>query len=102
MSQALSETVSYVKRARAFMPPCTVPPFIMRFDAGSVPVVNLVFSSETRSVGEMQDAALNLVLHHFATLPGVSSPPPFLGCARGLVVHTQSYMLRIYYSISDI
>src|SRR6476661_6810728 len=38
MSQAMSETVSYVNRARAFMPPGTVPPFVMRFDAGSVPV----------------------------------------------------------------
>src|SRR5258706_1015140 len=76
MSQAMAETVSYVNRARAFMPPGTVPPFIMRFDAGSVPVGNLVFSSETRSVGEMQDAALNLVRPLFATLPGVSAPPP--------------------------
>src|SRR5438270_1340888 len=40
MSQALSETVAYVNRARAFMPPGTVPPFITRFDAGSVPVGN--------------------------------------------------------------
>src|SRR5476651_1768605 len=76
MSAALSETVAYVNRARAFMPPGTVPPFITRFDAGSVPVGNLVFSSPTRSVGEMQDAALNLVRPLFATLPGVSAPPP--------------------------
>src|SRR5437899_7793160 len=55
MSQAMSETVAYVNRARAFMPPGTVPPFIMRFDAGSVPVGNLVFSSSSRTVGEMQD-----------------------------------------------
>src|SRR5512137_1299019 len=55
MSQAMSETVSYVNRARAFMPPGTVAPFIMRFDAGSVAVGYLVFSSNTRSVGEMQD-----------------------------------------------
>src|SRR5207302_4889127 len=61
MAQAMSETVAYVNRARAFMPPGTVPPFIMRFDAGSVPVGNLVFSSETRTVGQLQDAALNLV-----------------------------------------
>src|SRR5215216_2142102 len=61
MSQAMAETVSYVNRARAFMPPGTVPPFITRFDAGSVPVGNLVFSSDTRSVGEVQDAALNMV-----------------------------------------
>src|SRR3954466_9434629 len=36
MSQAFSETVAYVNRARAFMPPGAVPPFVMRFDAGSV------------------------------------------------------------------
>src|SRR5215813_12011994 len=87
MSQAMAETVAYVNRSRAFMPPGTVPPFIMRFDAGSVPVGNLVFSSETRSVGEMQDAALNLVRPLFATLPGVSAPPPFGGSARSIVVN---------------
>src|SRR6201998_4362643 len=48
MSQAMAETVSYVNRARSFMPPGTVPPFIMRFDSGSVPVGDLVFSSTTR------------------------------------------------------
>src|SRR6266487_6432831 len=74
MAQALAETVNYANRARAFMPPGTLPPFVMRFDAGSVPVGNLVFSSETRSVAEMQDAALNLVRPLFATLPGVSAP----------------------------
>src|SRR5262252_541980 len=75
MAQAMAETINYANRARAFMPPGTVPPFIMRFDAGSVPVGNLVFTSNTRSVGEMQDAALNLVRPLFATLPGVSAPP---------------------------
>src|SRR5882724_6546189 len=96
MSQAMSETVAYVNRARAFMPPGTVPPFIMRFDAGSVPVGNLVFSSETRSVGEMQDAALNLVRPLFATLPGVSAPPPFGGNARSIVVNVKPDRLRAY------
>src|SRR5256885_5201377 len=55
MSQAMAETISYVNRARAFMPPGTVPPFVMRFDTGSVPVGNLVFSSDKRTVGEIQD-----------------------------------------------
>src|SRR6188768_217747 len=61
MSQAMAETVAFVNRARAFMPPGTMPPFITRFDPGSVPVGHLVFSSETRSITEMQDAALNRV-----------------------------------------
>src|SRR3954463_10302538 len=98
MSQALSEVISYVNRARAFMPPGTVPPFVMRFDAGSVPVGYLVFSStnETRTVGQMQDAALNLVRPLFAILPGVSAPPPFGGSARSIVVNIKPDRMRAY------
>ncbi len=49
MSAAMAEVVGYVGRARAFMPPGTVGPFITRFDAGSVPVGQLVFTSTQRS-----------------------------------------------------
>ncbi len=96
MSQAMSETVSYVNRARAFMPPGTVPPFVMRFDAGSVPVGDLVFSSDTKTVGQIQDLALNSVRPLFATLPGVSAPPPFGGSARTIVVNVQPERMRAY------
>src|SRR5438876_4011755 len=82
MSQAMAQHVGYVDRARAFMPPGTVAPFIMRFDAGSVPVGYLVFSSATKSVAEIEDLALNRVRPLSATLPGVSAPPPFGGSAR--------------------
>ena len=47
MAQAMAETIDYVNRSRAFMPPGTVSPFVMRFDTGSVPVGYLVLSSET-------------------------------------------------------
>src|SRR5476651_1722706 len=57
MSQALAQTISYVERARAFMPPGTVSPFVVRFDTGSVPVGYLTFSSATRTLGEIQDLA---------------------------------------------
>src|SRR5260221_68098 len=96
MAQAMAETVAYVNAARAFMPVGTLPSFITRFDAGSVPVGNLVFSSETRSVTEMQDAALNLVRPLFATLPGVSAPPPFGGSARSIVINVKPDRLRAY------
>jgi multidrug efflux pump subunit AcrB len=86
LSQAMSETVGYVNRARAFMPPGTVPPFITRFDAGSVAVGQLIFSSPSRTQGEMQDFALNRVRPLFATLPGVSAPPPFGGNQRTIVI----------------
>jgi len=96
MSQAAAQTVGYVDRARAFMPPGTVAPFVLRFDAGSVPVGYLVFSSQTRTVGEIQDVALNRVRPLFATLPGVSAPPPFGGAARTIVVSVDPDRLRAY------
>src|SRR6202521_4586211 len=58
MAQAMGETVGYVNRARAFMPPGTVSPFITRFDAGSVAVGYLVLASDTKTIGEIQDQAL--------------------------------------------
>ena len=96
MAQAMAETVSYVNRARAFMPPGTVSPFVMRFDTGSVPVGYLVLSSETRSIGEIQDLALFRVRPMFASLPGVSAPPPFGGNQRTVVVTVDPQRLRAY------
>jgi multidrug efflux pump subunit AcrB len=96
MAEALAQTIAYVNRARAFMPPGTVGPFIMRFDAGTVPVGYLVFSSETRSLGEIQDLALNRVRPQFATLPGLTSPPPFGGSQRTVVIRVDPDRLRAY------
>ncbi|MHB8487483.1 MAG: efflux RND transporter permease subunit [Candidatus Acidiferrales bacterium] len=96
MSQALAQTVSYVNRAHSFMPYGTLPPFVIRFDAGTVPVGYLVFSSKTRSLGEIQDFALNRVRPVFATLPGVSAPPPFGGSQRTIVVTVNPDRLRAY------
>src|SRR3989449_10085303 len=59
MAQALAQTIGYVDRARAFMPYGTVPPFVMRFDGGGVPVGYLAFSRGTGSVGQTQDLGPN-------------------------------------------
>ncbi|MDP8979620.1 MAG: efflux RND transporter permease subunit [Acidobacteriota bacterium] len=96
MSQAMAQTVSYVNRARAFMPPGAVPPFVVRYDAGSVPVGQLVFTSPIRQPGEMQNIALNQVRPLFATLEGVSAPPPFGGNQRTIVVRLDPAKLRAY------
>ncbi len=98
MSQALSEVIAYVNRSRAFMPPGTPAPFVTRFDAGSVAVGYLVFSTDNpnRTLGEMQDQALNRVRPAFSTLPGVSAPPPFGGSSRGIIVNVNPERMRAY------
>jgi multidrug efflux pump subunit AcrB len=101
MAEALAQTIGYVNRAQAFMPAGTVGPFIMRFDAGTVPVGYLVFKSDTRSLGEIQDLALNRVRPQFATLPGLTSPPPFGGSQRTIVIRVDPDKLRAYGMSAD-
>src|SRR5215831_9789055 len=78
------------------MPPGTVSPFVVRFDAGSVPVGQLVFTSDTKSNAEIQDLALFKVRPVFSTLPGVSAPPPFGGNVRTVVIHADPDKLRSF------
>ncbi len=101
MSQAMAEVVGYVNRSRAFMPPGTVPPFITRFDAGSVPVGQLVFRSDTKSLGEIQDLALFKVRPMFSTLPGVSAPPPFGGNQKTVIIKVNPDKIRDYHLSAD-
>src|SRR5262249_40901235 len=103
MAQAMAETVSYVNRSRSFMPTGTVPPFLMRFDAGSVPVGYLVFSTDNPSItiSQIQDAALFRVRPMFASLPGVSAPPPFGGNQRTIVIRADPERLRAYHLSPD-
>jgi multidrug efflux pump subunit AcrB len=96
LSQAMGEVVGYVNRSRAFIPPGTVPPFITRFDAGSVAVGQLVFTSDTKTLGEIQDLALFKVRAMFSTLPGVSAPPPFGGNQKTVIIKVNPDKVRDY------
>src|SRR5215212_577723 len=101
MANAMAEVISYATRSRSFMPPGTLPPFVMRYDAGSVPIGQLVFSSPSRSLNEIQDLALFKVRPMFASLSGVSAPPPFGGNQRTVLVKADPERLRSYNITAD-
>src|SRR5258708_5137624 len=96
IAQSLAQVTAMAFRATAFMPSGTLPPFIVRFDVGSVPVGQLVFSSEQRGEGEIQDLALYQVRPLLATLRGVSAPPPSGGKVRMIVAYVDPNRLRSY------
>lgn len=103
MSDAMAQVVAQVERSRAYMPPGTVTPFILRYDVGSVPVGYLVFSSTTRNLGDIQDLVYSRIRPVVSTTPGVSTPPPFGGNQRSIVVTVDSKRLAEYHlSIDDI
>ena len=94
MAQAAAEVVSYANRAQASFPPGSQPPFILRFDASTLPVGQLVLSSPTRSNNELQDLANVYVRAQFASVPGLVSPAPFGGNARTVVIKADPELLR--------
>ncbi|WP_234733574.1 efflux RND transporter permease subunit [Tellurirhabdus bombi] len=96
MAQAAAEVANNVSRAKAYMPEGTVPPQVVRFDASSVPVGQLVFESESRSLNEIQDYASSRVRPMFSRIEGVSSPPPFGGNQRTVVIKVDPQLVRSY------
>jgi multidrug efflux pump subunit AcrB len=96
MAQAMAEAAIFANRAKAYLPPGTVTPFILRLDASSVPVSFLVLSSKTRSISELSDLMLFRVRPILASIPGASAPQPFGGSLRTIVVYLDPERLRAY------
>lgn len=94
MAQAAAELSALSNRIQAAFPPGSQPPFIIRFDASSLPVGQLVLSSKTRSNNELQDLANVYVRASFTSIPGLLSPPPFGGSPRTIEVNVDPDLLR--------
>jgi multidrug efflux pump subunit AcrB len=103
MSDAMAQVVAQVERTRAYLPPGTVTPFILRYDVGNVPVGFLVFSCANKTLGEIQDVVYARVRPVVSTTPGVSTPPPFGGNQRSIVVTVDGKRLNQYHlSVDDV
>jgi multidrug efflux pump subunit AcrB len=96
MAQAMAEAAIYANRAKAYLPPGSVNPFILRLDASSVPVATLVLSSDTQSISKLSDLMLFRIRPTLASLPGTSAPQPFGGSLRTIVVSLDPERLRAY------
>ncbi|MBL0744182.1 efflux RND transporter permease subunit [Chryseolinea lacunae] len=96
MAQVSGEVANQVNRVMSYMPPGTVPPTVVRFDASSLPVGQLVFSSKKASLNEMQDLASTRIRPLFSQIPGASAPPPFGGNERTIVVKVNPELMTGY------
>ncbi len=96
MAQVSGEVANQVNRVMSYMPPGTVPPTVVRFDASSLPVGQLVFSSKKATLNEMQDLASTRIRPLFSQIPGASAPPPFGGNERTIVVKVNPELMTGY------
>lgn len=96
MASAMAGIVAMANRATSLMPKGTYNPFVLRFDAGSLPVGQLVLSSDTKTVKELEDLAYTRIRPMLATVPGAEAPPPFGGNIRSIVISVDADKLRKY------
>lgn len=94
MAQAAAELSALSNRIQAAFPQGSQPPFVIRFDASSLPVGQLVLSSKTRNNNELQDLANVYVRASFTSIPGLLSPPPFGGSPRTIEINVDPAQLR--------
>src|SRR5471030_619518 len=96
MAQAAAEVTAYTNRAQATFPPGSQPPFILRFDASTLPIGQLVFSSPTRNNNELLDLANIYIRSSFTSIPGLVAPAPFGGNVRTVVIKVDPELLRAH------
>lgn len=96
MAEASAQVALQVNRAMKFFPPGALPPQVVRFDASSLPVGQLVFSSPDKSLKEIYDLAATRIRPMFSTVSGLSAPPPFGANSRSVVVNIDPDKLRSY------
>jgi multidrug efflux pump subunit AcrB len=96
MAQAAAEVSSFGNRVQVNFPPGSSPPFIIRFDASTLPVGQLVLSSSKRTNNELLDLANIYVRSTFTNIPGLIGSPPFGGNIRTVVIKADPELLRLH------
>ena len=101
MAQAVAEVSAFSNRAQAIFPPGSQPPFILRFDASTLPVGQLVLSSPIRTNNELLDFANVYVRSSFSSIPGLVAPAPFGGNVRTVVIKVDPELMRSHNLTAD-
>ncbi|RPH37085.1 MAG: efflux RND transporter permease subunit, partial [Planctomycetota bacterium] len=86
IAAALAEVSAVSQTILRRMPPGTNPPFILRYNASSVPILQLSITSKSRSESELYDWALYNLRQQLAVVQGTRLPLPYGGTPRQVTV----------------
>jgi multidrug efflux pump subunit AcrB len=78
------------------LPPGTLPPVVLKFDASSLPVCLVTFKGEGLNETQLRDLAQFQVRNQIASVSGASVPQPFGGRYRQIMVYTDPYKLEAH------
>src|SRR4249920_2824143 len=78
------------------LPPGTLPPVVLKFDASSLPVCLVTFKGEGLNETQLRDLAQFQVRNQIASVPGASVPQPFGGMYRQIMVYVDPQKLEAH------
>ena len=85
------------------LPPGTLPPVVLKFDASSLPVCLITLKGEGLSEADLRDLAQFSVRNQVANVPGASVPQPFGGRYRQIMVYVDPLKLEAHQlSVMDV
>lgn len=91
---AVTTVASLAMAEISHMPPGTLPPFVLKFDASSLPVCLVTAQGEGLSETQLKDLAQNVVRNQLAGVPGAAITQPFGGRWRQIMLYVDPYKLE--------
>src|SRR5438477_5173363 len=83
---ALAQITAISQTLLRTFPPGSTPPSVIKYDASSVPIIQLGLESETMSEHELFDMGQNFIRTQLATIQGASVPLPYGGRYRSVMI----------------
>jgi hydrophobic/amphiphilic exporter-1 (mainly G- bacteria), HAE1 family len=85
------------------LPPGTLPPVVLKFDASSLPVCLITLKGDGMGEAELRDKGQYTVRNQVANVPGASVPQPFGGRYRQIMVYVDPLKLEAHQlSVMDV
>ncbi len=91
---AISQVTASSQSVLRHMPKGVEPPIIVRYTASSVPILQILLSSDTLSETELYDYGIYRIRQSIAALQGVTIPSPYGGKARQLMIDLDPVALQ--------
>ncbi len=91
---AMAQINSAVNGIRFRMPPGINPPWLLRFGADTVPIIQLALSSDTLTESQLYDYGLFRVRQQLSTVAGTLLPAPYGGVSRQIMVDLDQQALQ--------
>src|SRR6266446_6895294 len=86
IAEAEAQVTATCQTLLKVMPPGITPPFIVRYSATSVPIVQIAVSSDTMTEQQIFDYAANFIIQRLGTVQGARVPQPWGGKQRQVMV----------------